>query len=373
MSIFSIVPNPEADPSPTLETTNPHSQRHKEFDNTRLFKRLADKHTPKPYWKAYRGIHNAVSGVSLLFNALSALTASALVYFFILGLTSSPLAAGVLTITLLGALEYMKRETAAKLFHGWLQFKTAAPGMIAAVLSLSAISTAASYFGAEATVKNFTAPPEIAAADITDIEGRMAQIDEQIASAQKNQWRGIMTPRAQKTVELLTAERGRLQEEALRRQERADMQADEIMTEHESEMEINSGAFALFTLISEISLILCLFYMQYYDFRSYSEYAMAKKGESATGRGTEQNYRNAPGYDYGGGGNARNGTERAGTHNKIGFEYGKRTERTNETKQRTCTHCGTPYVYGHARQRFCSDQCRITNWKQLNGKDVTHF
>ena len=116
--------------------------------------------------------------------------------------------------------------------------------------------------------------------------------------------------------------------------------------------------------------------MQYYDFRSYSEYAMAKKGESATGRGTEKDYRNAPGYDYGGSGNARNGTERAGTHNKIGFEYGKRTERiegTDATKQRTCTHCGAPYVYGHARQRFCSDQCRITNWKQVNGKDVTHF
>jgi hypothetical protein len=181
-----------------------------------------------------------------------------------------------------------------------------------------------------------------------------------------------LTPRAQKTVELLTAERGRLQEEALRRQERADMQADEIMTEHASEMEINSGAFALFTLISEISLILCLFYMQYYDFRSYSEYAMAKKGESATGRGTEQSHRNAPGYDYGGGANARNGTERAGTHNKIGFEYGKRTERMDATKQRTCTHCGAPYIYGHARQRFCSDQCRITNWKQVNGKE-THF
>lgn len=367
MSIFSIFPNPEADPAPTLETTNPHSRNHKEFDNTRLFKRLADKHTPKPYWKAYRGIYNTVSGVSMLFNALSALTASALVYFFILGLTSSPLAAGVLTITLLAALEYMKRETAGKLFHGWLQFKTASPGMIAAVICLSAISTAASYFGAEATVKNFTAPPEVAAAEISDIEGRMAQIDEQIAAAQKNQWRGVMTPRAQKTVELLTAERGKLQEEALRRQERADMIADETLAEHEETTEINSGAFALFTLISEIALILSLFYMQYYDFRSYSEYAMAKRGESATGRGTE---RTPPGYDYGMNGNARNASERAGTHNKIGFQYGNRT---NETKERTCEHCGTPYIYGHARQRFCSDQCRITNWKQANGREVTHF
>lgn len=371
MSILNFFPDPGSDPAPTLETTNPHSQRHGEFNNTRLFKRLAEKHTPKPYWKAYKGIYNAVSGVSLLFNALSALTASALVYFFILGLTSSPLAAGVLTITLLAALEYMKRETAGKLFHNWLQFKALSPGMVAAVICLSAISTAASYFGAEATVKNFTAPPQIATADISDIEARMAQIDEQIASAQRNQWRGVMTPRAQKIVELLTAERAGLQEEATRRNERADMIADETLAEHEATTEINSGAFALFTLISEIALIFCLFYMQYYDFRSYSEYALARGGESATGRGTHGTQYNGRNATYG----THNGTQN-GTHSgrAIGFQYAKRTQGNDqENTTRSCEHCGASYDYGHRRQRFCSDACRITNWKQRNNREITHF
>jgi hypothetical protein len=264
----------------------------------------------------------------------------------------------------------MKRETAGKLFHNWLQFKELSPGMVAAVICLSAISTAASYFGAEATVKNFTAPPQITTADISDIEGRMAQIDEQIASAQRNQWRGVMTPRAQKTVELLTAERAGLQEEATRRSERADMIADETLAEHEATTEINSGAFALFTLISELALIFCLFYMQYYDFRSYSEYALARSGESSTGRGTHGthgNGRNAAGYEYTGSRNANNGTH---NERKIGFQYAKRTE---ENTNRSCEHCGASYDYGHRRQRFCSDACRITNWKQRNNREITHF
>jgi len=390
MSIFQIFPNPEADPSPTLETTNPHSQRHKEFDNTRLFKRLADKHTPKPYWKAYRGIHNAVSGVSLLFNALSALTASALVYFFILGLTSSPLAAGVLTITLLGALEYMKRETGAKLFHGYLQFKSAAFGLVATVVLLSAISTAASYFGAAQIVESLTPPPALAdvAEETSGIEGQIAGIDQQIQAAQRNTWQGKLTPRAQRTVERLTESRAALTDELTRTRERVDIANDELAETHTGEMTTNASTFALFTLICEIALIACLYFMQYYDYRSFSEYAISRdKNAQNAHAGTQNGYRTQ---------GTQNGN--AGTHNgyrtqpvtnetqqrPIGFQYGATKQHTqnvtqnvtssNEgnagTESRFCAHCGTTYIYGHSRQKFCSDACRIKNWKERTGREL---
>jgi len=40
--------------------------------------------------------------------------------------------------------------------------------------------------------------------------------------------------------------------------------------------------------------------------------------------------------------------------------------------QRICDHCQTVYTYGHARQRFCSEKCRIENWQDKNGKEIRH-
>ncbi len=35
---------------------------------------------------------------------------------------------------------------------------------------------------------------------------------------------------------------------------------------------------------------------------------------------------------------------------------------------RLCKHCQKPYIYKQAKQKFCSSECRITNWKQTTGK-----
>ncbi len=39
---------------------------------------------------------------------------------------------------------------------------------------------------------------------------------------------------------------------------------------------------------------------------------------------------------------------------------------TNGTKN--CNHCNNEYIYKVSRQKFCSDKCRIDNWKQVKGK-----
>ena len=40
--------------------------------------------------------------------------------------------------------------------------------------------------------------------------------------------------------------------------------------------------------------------------------------------------------------------------------------------QRHCAHCSTVYTYGHARQRFCTERCRIESWQDKNGKKIRH-
>jgi predicted nucleic acid-binding Zn ribbon protein len=364
-----------------IPTENPHSTHHKEFANSRLFKRLEEKHQPKPYWKQYQGIYRAIVGTSFLFNILSALTASAVVFFFIQGLTGSATASAVITILLLAVLEYMKRETGAKLFHGYLQFKSAAFGLVATVVLLSAISTAASYFGAAQIVESLTPPPALAdvAEETSGIEGQIAGIDQQIQAAQRNTWQGRLAPRAQRTVERLTESRAALTDELTRTRERVDMANDELAETHTGEMTTNASTFALFTLICEIALIACLYFMQYYDYRSFSEYAISRdKNAQNAHAGTQNGYRTQ---------GTQNGN--AGTHNgyrtqpvtnetkqrPIGFQYGATKQHTqnvtqNVTENRFCAHCGTAYIYGHSRQKFCSDACRIKNWKQKTGQEL---
>ena len=373
-----------------IPTENPHSQHHKEFANSRLFKRLEEKHQPKPYWKQYQGIYRAILGTSFLFNILSALTASAVVFFFIQGLTGSATASAVITVLLLAVLEYMKRETGAKLFHGYLQFKSAAFGLVATVVLLSAISTAASYFGAAQIVESLTPPPALAdvAEETSGIEGQIAGIDQQIQAAQRNTWQGKLTPRAQRTVERLTESRAALTDELTRTRERIDIANDELAETHTGEMTTNASTFALFTLICEIALIACLYFMQYYDYRSFSEYAISRdKNAQNAHAGTQNGYRTQ-------------GTQNAhvGTHNgyrtqpvtnetqqrPIGFQYGATKQHTQNVTQnvtssnegnegaesRFCAHCGMNYIYGHSRQKFCSDACRIKNWKQKTGREL---
>jgi len=358
-----------------IPTENPHSTHHKEFANSRLFKRLEQKHQPKPYWKQYQGIYRAIVGTSFLFNILSALTASAVVFFFIQGLTGSATASAVITVLLLAVLEYMKRETGAKLFHGYLQFKSAAFGLVATVVLLSAISTAASYFGAAQIVESLTPPPALAdvAEETSGIEGQIAGIDQQIQAAQRNTWQGKLTPRAQRTVERLTESRAALTDELTRTRERVDIANDELEENHTGEMTTNASTFALFTLICEIALIACLYFMQYYDYRSFSEYAISRDknaqnahaGTQGTQNGTYNGYRTHRTQPV------TNETQQR----PIGFEYGATKQHTqnvtqNVTENRFCAHCGTAYIYGHSRQKFCCDSCRIKNWKQKTGQEL---
>jgi hypothetical protein len=58
---------------------------------------------------------------------------------------------------------------------------------------------------------------------------------------------------------------------------------------------------------------------------------------------------------------------RAQTHQK--------TQETQETRNtlRVCENCQVEYHYGHNRQRFCTDFCRVQNWQQRTGKTLKRY
>jgi hypothetical protein len=63
----------------------------------------------------------------------------------------------------------------------------------------------------------------------------------------------------------------------------------------------------------------------------------------------------------------QNVSARAQTHQK--------TQEPQETKNtlRVCENCQSEYHYGHNRQRFCNDFCRVQNWQQRTGKTLKRY
>lgn len=392
---------------PDFPTQNPFSEHFQKFGNTRLFDRLQNKFTPKPYYYQYRTLRAVVLGASFIFHILSAATAAALVFLFIGKLIPSPGLAAVVTLAALVALEMAKRETSGRFFHDHLQYGKFSPGLLAVVLGLSAASIAASYFGAEKAVRELTPPPALVSADTVTapIRTQLATIDGQINDAKKNTWKGKVTTRAQRTIDRLTRQKEALVNEMIRQQTRTDTRNDATETAHATTTEANAQGFALFTLCSEILLIVCLWYLQFYDFRSFAEYCAkpAVKKPDAIGF----NHISQPAAFSANGNGSANGHHSAGNVANVGtFAQGENEEperrpigfhrpadegngmryrardngmsyaASNATPEvlevdkslKPCTQCGTLFRYRTTWQKFCSPDCKLAWHEAKHGR-----
>lgn len=378
--------------TPDFATSNPFSEHFAKFGNTRLFDRLQNKFTPKPYFYQYRTLRAVVLGASFLFHILSAATAAALVYLFTAGLIPSAILAAVVTLAALAALEISKRETSGRLFHDWLQFSKFSPGLLAVVLGLAAISTACSYFGAERAVKALTPPPVLVSADTVtaSIRAQLEAIDGQIADAKRNTWKGTLTTRAQRTVERLTRQREALTNEMIRQQNRADTRNDATEQEHAATTELNAQGFALFTAGCEALLILCLWFLQYYDFRSYAEYCAkpSSKSGSLAAEMIGNIHNNGNGQHHSNGATpvaeatARrpigfkrpvddgNGLRYRARENAKGYDASAAAVEVVEMDKslKPCAQCGTLFRYRTTWQKFCTPECKLAWHEAKHGR-----
>lgn len=258
-------------------TQNPHTLHFEQFSNERLMQRLQKKFTPKPYWAAFGLLRAVVLGASFLFHALSAATAAALIFLFLRALIGNNVVAGTLTAAALIALELTKRETAGRLFNSFFQFGKLSPGLAAASVCLMALSTAASYHGAKRAVHEFTPPPATLRADslAAPLLAQVASIDKQIEAAQRMTWKGKPTSSAQRTLERLARQKETVLAEIARIQQRADGINDRTQAEHATALNLNAAQFGAFTAACELLLLLCLFYLEFFDYRSYAEHCRA--------------------------------------------------------------------------------------------------
>ncbi len=377
---------------PDFQTVNPFSDHFSKFGKTRLFDRLQMKFTPKPFYYQYRTMRAVVLGASFLFHLLSAATAAALIYLFIGKLIPSVLVAGAVTLAALTALEISKRETSGRFFHDALQFGKISPGLLVVVIGLAAVSTACSFFGAERAVKELTPPPALVSADTltAPVRAQLDAIDGQIADAKKNTWKGIVTTRSQRTIDRLSRQKEALVNEMIRQQNRADSQNDATETEHTTTTAANAAGFAAFTLCCEALLILCLWFLQYYDFRSFAEYCAkpnAKKPDSIGFKVVQPAEYSTNGHSNGNGTHPTNEAPRRpiGFHqtpetgnsmryrardNALSYDASNGTDKVLEVDKslKPCTQCGTLFRYRTTWQKFCTTECKLAYHEQKHGR-----
>jgi hypothetical protein len=110
-----------------------------------------------------------------------------------------------------------------------------------------------------------------------------------------------------------------------------------------------------------------------------------KSMQGETISGTPSNGNNATLQNLQSNGNSNDNSNATETPRPIGFKQGYTNANSNEKnsptqtvytenveghKLRVCANCGTSYVYGHARQKYCKDKCRIEFWEKKNGRKL---
>lgn len=257
-----------------LSGKNPYAEHFENLQNTVFFQRLQQKFTPLPYYKKYKSLKWIALIASYLFNFFSGITASTLVYFFVLGLSASWIISALCTLIFIALIEAAKRKTNGLFFKDWLQFRKMSFSLLAILSLLLCLSVSFSYFGSKQLVQNFTPEPDLISSDslTLPINAEIAAIDTQIAEARATKWQGVTTSKSQETIELLTKQKLGLQDKLFRIEGKEESSNDIIISTHIFGTDKKSEYFAALTFLLELFFILCAFYLEYYDYRSFAEF-----------------------------------------------------------------------------------------------------
>jgi|GEM_PF-7127208 len=252
---------------------NLFSDHYDRYIQTRLADRLKRKYTPLPYYLKYKMMRKLALVSSYVFNLFSGLTAAGLVFLFVYKLSQWLVLSVVLTLIFLSLLELSKRQVSTTFLKDWVSKVQLNIPMCFLALVLSALSISFSYFGSQRIVLQLASIPEIEIQDtlVTHLESKVQNLNQQIEAARNTRYRGTTTTSSQRTIELLTTQLTNLETEILhlQRKNRATMASTQLV--HQQYTAEQAQYFALVTLAFEAFFFLSIWYLEYYDFRSYVE------------------------------------------------------------------------------------------------------
>lgn len=369
---------------PNLNDSGNNSLRQNRF--TKIFEgftsqgveqRLDGKFEHKPYHIEYKLLRLTALITSYFFNGFSALTAAALIFFFVQGLAGT-IAAGICTAAAIVLLEMAKRFVGGAFFKQLLQYQKFAGGMFGVLILLTGLSVASSYFGGKQAVKEFSGEAAVVAMDSTTnpIEEQIAGIDNQIGelSKQKDR-RGTIYFPAQKTIGKLSEQKAVLMDELVRTRQKTDADNLATTTTHTQTTALKGSHFALVTLLCELLFLLCAYYLEYYDWRTYVELRAKSVTDPAQDAKATFSNQMINGHIV----PSSNGHALQNRVVISGFQPHPTPENQEDDKatfikqplamgQKACEHCGEAFTPKVNWQKFCTTDCRDSHHTQKHGK-----
>ncbi len=276
--------------------------------------------------------------------------------------------------------ERLKRSTLAIASKHLLKYKTFGfVGIVAALVMC--VSIAAALYGAKELPGVFYPKPartvdaasvELLTADIARVQADIERTTAALSSGKNWVAENRTLPRLQKERAALIEKRDAAQKDVAAR---GDTDHAEALADRETKVQKMQVYAISAAIVAELIFLFCTGFVLYYLFRAFAEMEQEEETETQPTQPAPPVHpqrNNTPVSQ-----NLRVDSDSA-TQTVYAHADGKRaTQSDNHSTtllpgQRLCAHCQTVYTYGHARQRFCTEKCRIENWQEKNGKEIRH-
>lgn len=348
----------------------------------------SDTFRDKPFTEEYQGIYKITLWGQSLAQVVTYATTAGLGVFALQHII--PLSWGIYVAVPLALLfaygvERVKRSTLAIASKHLLKYKTfGLVGIVAALVMC--ISIAAALYGAKELPGVFYPKPArmVDAANVEQLNQDIAKVQTDIdrttaALATAKNWtaENRTLPRLQKERAALVEKRDAAQKDAANR---GDTAHTEALADRESKVEKMQVYAIGAAIVAELIFLFCTGFILYYLFRAFAEIEQEREPNETPPTGNAA----APQPKYNGTtvaqplrANAPEVKQSVRLETYARADGKRATENSPDFQtllpgQRICEHCRTVYTYGHARQRFCSEKCRIENWQEKNGKEIRH-
>ena len=373
---------------------NPFERKFKEFaqnlteknakgNSEHIASKSGDVFRDKPFTEEFHTVYQVAQWGQWLAQIVTYCTTAALGVFALTHII--PLWWGIWVAVPLGLLfafgvEKTKRSTLAIASKHLLKYKTFGMVGMIAMLTLCVSIGAALYGAKELPGVVYPAPTRsIDPATVTALTADIDRVQSDIDRVQSNLKSEKNWVAENRTLPKLQKERAALVERREAASNTAGIRGDaahaEALTDRAAKVDKMQTYSVGAAIVAEVVFLLCTGFIFYYLFRHFAlteheSVEVAASDPVGIQRTTGPSVVPASatnGHQVG----ASNGVPITNEiRQPIGFAYANRKTETMQGNQRLCEHCKAAYTYGHARQRYCCEGCRVASWESRTGKTL---
>jgi hypothetical protein len=367
------------------------------------FKRLADKFTVKPFYFKYKALKKLLGVITWFIQVVTIIVSFMSIFGLLIPMMPYYIAFTFSVISLV-CIEILKRMTLKPSVKEFLQFKKVVLFPLSLALTMLVLSLWLTWNGTHETVFKLTEKPQLLNVDsLTNFEkDRIKQINSDISTAKKITWKGKITEKGQKMIDNLTQERAKIQGKLDLKENNLRVKNDQTESDHTTKTTARATHFKYLTLCLDLLLFGLLAWLEYYDYRSITEFSRLKIASENTTQNvvntegdTTQNVVNNEGNTtqnvvnnalrYNAGRTVIQGFRRENTTQSVMSNNASNTIKTtqnvvNKSKRvvngeiiiikKACENCGETFERKVTFQKFCTQNCRIKFWENKTGKKM---